>query len=59
MLITFRMLIDSHLPGQYPGYLVSGDADEDAQEKVEDANEEAVSNLAALGLRFKKKWLKC
>jgi hypothetical protein len=53
------MLIDSHLPGQYLGYLVTGDADEDAQEKVEDANEEAVSNLAVLGLRFKKEWLKC
>jgi hypothetical protein len=26
------MLIDSHLPGQYLGYLVSGDADEDAQQ---------------------------
>ena len=53
------MLLDSYLPGQYLGYLVAGDADEDAKEKVEDANEEAVSNLAVLGLRFKKKWLKC
>jgi hypothetical protein len=51
---NFRMLIDSHLPGQYPGYLVSGDADEDAQEKVEDANEEAVSNLLFWDCDLKK-----
>ena len=56
---NFKMLIDSHLLGQYLGYLVTGDAIEDAQEKAEDAKEEAVSNLAVLGLRFKKKWLKC
>jgi len=47
------------LPGQYLGYLVTEEAIEDARKKVEDAIEEAVSNLAVLGLRFKKKWLKC